>query len=154
MYCPIKVDRNTIELTVYTSCYCVLDLLCVSCITFYGCRCQLTLFSISLFDKYKFWIFLLQKMKSPLFFLCFNECVCEGYTHARVCVCVCGKECVNVCGDKGVYVWFCGSKVYTPFHLMTLGSYYSMKVKILWHTIKQLSQRKQTNRMNHETDHL
>ena len=28
--CPIKVNRNTIELTVHTSCYCVLDLLCVS----------------------------------------------------------------------------------------------------------------------------
>ena len=110
MYCPIKVDRNTIELTVYTSCYCVLDLLCVSCITFYGCRCQLTLFSISLFDKYKFWIFLLQKMKSPLFFLCFNECVCEGYTltlvHTRARVCVCVYVCV------GKSAWMCvGIKV-------------------------------------------
>ena len=26
---PIKVDNKTIELTVHTSCYCVLDLLCV-----------------------------------------------------------------------------------------------------------------------------
>ena len=29
MSCPIKVNSNTIELTVHTSCYCVLDLLCV-----------------------------------------------------------------------------------------------------------------------------
>ena len=28
MLCPIKVDSNTIELIVHTSCYCVLDLLC------------------------------------------------------------------------------------------------------------------------------
>ena len=27
--CPIKVNSNIIELTVLTSCYCVLDLLCV-----------------------------------------------------------------------------------------------------------------------------
>ena len=27
--CTIKVNSNTIELTVHTSCYCVLDLLCV-----------------------------------------------------------------------------------------------------------------------------
>ena len=27
---PIKVNSNTIELTVHTSCYCVLDLLCVT----------------------------------------------------------------------------------------------------------------------------
>ena len=30
MLCPIKVNSNTIELTVNT-CYCVLDLLCVIC---------------------------------------------------------------------------------------------------------------------------
>ena len=30
MSCPIKVNGNTIELTVHTSCYCVLDLLCVN----------------------------------------------------------------------------------------------------------------------------
>ena len=30
MLCPIKVNSNTIELTVHTSCDCVLDLLCVS----------------------------------------------------------------------------------------------------------------------------
>ena len=30
MLCPIKVNSNTIELTVHTSCYCVLDLLCVT----------------------------------------------------------------------------------------------------------------------------
>ena len=29
MSCPIKVNSNTIELTVQTSCYCILDLLCV-----------------------------------------------------------------------------------------------------------------------------
>ena len=29
MSCPIKVHSNTIELTVHSSCYCVLDLLCV-----------------------------------------------------------------------------------------------------------------------------
>ena len=29
MSCPIKVNSNTIELTVHTSCYCFLDLLCV-----------------------------------------------------------------------------------------------------------------------------
>ena len=28
MLCPIKVDSNAVELTVHTSCYCVLDLLC------------------------------------------------------------------------------------------------------------------------------
>ena len=28
MLCPIKVNSNTIELRVHTSCYCVLDLLC------------------------------------------------------------------------------------------------------------------------------
>ena len=32
MSCPIKVNNNTIELTVRTSCYCVLDLLCVNCL--------------------------------------------------------------------------------------------------------------------------
>ena len=30
MLCPIKVNRNAIELAVDTSCYCVLDLLCVT----------------------------------------------------------------------------------------------------------------------------
>ena len=30
MLCHIKVNSNTIELTVHTSCYCFLDLLCVS----------------------------------------------------------------------------------------------------------------------------
>ena len=30
MSCLIKVNSNTIELTVHTSCYCVLDLLCVN----------------------------------------------------------------------------------------------------------------------------
>ena len=30
MLCPIKVNSNTIELTVHNSCYCVLDLRCVS----------------------------------------------------------------------------------------------------------------------------
>ena len=29
MLCPIKVNSNTIELTMHTSCYCVLELLCV-----------------------------------------------------------------------------------------------------------------------------
>ena len=29
MLCPIKVDSNSIELTVHTPCYCVLDFLCV-----------------------------------------------------------------------------------------------------------------------------
>ena len=29
MLCPIKRNSNTIEFTVQTSCYCVLDLLCV-----------------------------------------------------------------------------------------------------------------------------
>ena len=28
MSCPIKVDSNTIKLTVHTSCYCILELLC------------------------------------------------------------------------------------------------------------------------------
>ena len=27
--CPIKVKSNTIEITVHTSCYCILDSLCV-----------------------------------------------------------------------------------------------------------------------------
>ena len=30
MLCPIKVNSNTIELTVHTSCNCILDLLCVT----------------------------------------------------------------------------------------------------------------------------
>ena len=30
MSCPIKVDSNTIEFTMHTSCYLVLDLLCVN----------------------------------------------------------------------------------------------------------------------------
>ena len=30
MSCPIKVNDNTIKLTARTSCYCVLDLLCVN----------------------------------------------------------------------------------------------------------------------------
>ena len=30
MLCPIKVNSNTIELTVCTTCNCVLDLLCVN----------------------------------------------------------------------------------------------------------------------------
>ena len=30
MQCPVKVNSNTIELTVHTSCYCVLDLLSVN----------------------------------------------------------------------------------------------------------------------------
>ena len=29
MLCPFKDNSNKIELTVHTSCYCVLDLLCV-----------------------------------------------------------------------------------------------------------------------------
>ena len=29
MSCPIKVNNNTIELTLQTSCYCIVDLLCV-----------------------------------------------------------------------------------------------------------------------------
>ena len=32
MFCRIKVNSNTIELTVHTCCYCVLDLLCVNLI--------------------------------------------------------------------------------------------------------------------------
>ena len=31
MSCPIKVNSDTIELTANTSCYCILDLLCVNC---------------------------------------------------------------------------------------------------------------------------
>ena len=31
MSCPNKVNSNTIELIKHTSCYCVLDLLCVTC---------------------------------------------------------------------------------------------------------------------------
>ena len=30
MLCPMKVNSNTIELTAHTSCYCILDLLCVT----------------------------------------------------------------------------------------------------------------------------
>ena len=32
MLCPIKVNSNTIELAVHTSCYCILDLLCATMI--------------------------------------------------------------------------------------------------------------------------
>ena len=34
--CPIKVNSNTTELTVHTSCYCILDSLCVNCIQLMG----------------------------------------------------------------------------------------------------------------------
>ena len=30
MSCPMKVNNNTIEITAHTSCYCILDLLCIS----------------------------------------------------------------------------------------------------------------------------
>ena len=30
MSCPFKVNNNTIEITVHTTCYCILDLLCVT----------------------------------------------------------------------------------------------------------------------------
>ena len=33
MLCPVKNNSNKIELTVHTSCYWVLDLLCVKCVT-------------------------------------------------------------------------------------------------------------------------
>ena len=35
MSCPIKINSNTIELTVHTSCYSVLDLLCVITILYF-----------------------------------------------------------------------------------------------------------------------
>ena len=35
MSCPIKVNSDTIELTVHTSCYWVLDLLCVTTLDIY-----------------------------------------------------------------------------------------------------------------------
>ena len=44
MSCPIKVNGNTIVLTVHISCYCVLDLLCVTFLfttDFYDCATKL-----------------------------------------------------------------------------------------------------------------
>ena len=38
MSCPIKVYSNTIELTFHTSCYCVLDLLCVTNYYYYNLK--------------------------------------------------------------------------------------------------------------------
>ena len=35
MLCPIEVNSNTIGLTVHTSCYCILDLLCFNKMAFY-----------------------------------------------------------------------------------------------------------------------
>ena len=40
MSCPIKVNSNTIELTVLTACYWVLDLLCVKCTTYFSLNQQ------------------------------------------------------------------------------------------------------------------
>ena len=55
MVCPIKVKSNTIELTVHTSCYFILDLLCVK-VSQNGVLKTLDLpenlqFSLSLFQK-------------------------------------------------------------------------------------------------------
>ena len=51
MLCPMKVNSNTIELTVHTSCYCVLDLLCVNCSNLFPCLCPY--FSVCIAFKYK-----------------------------------------------------------------------------------------------------
>ena len=47
MSCPFKVNSNTIELSVHTSCYCVLDLLCVQ-----G-KNLVTLFYIDVFKSFQ-----------------------------------------------------------------------------------------------------
>ena len=60
MLCPIKVNSNTIELTVHTSCYCVLDLLCVISQKYHLSKCVSFFQSISenilriLLDIYNF----------------------------------------------------------------------------------------------------
>ena len=47
MSCSIQVKSNTIELTVHTSCYWVLDLLCVKCYKFY--------WTLSMYMNLKWW---------------------------------------------------------------------------------------------------
>ena len=42
--CPIKVDSNSNDLTVHTSCYCVLDLLCVISSMAKGQICNISVF--------------------------------------------------------------------------------------------------------------
>ena len=43
MSCPIKVNSNTIELIVHTSCYCILDLLCVLHVNWKPCKVNMDL---------------------------------------------------------------------------------------------------------------
>ena len=61
MSCPIKVNSNTFELKVYTSCYCVLYLLCVSCLLVNTLKHE---------GSYKLWQLVIS---ANLFWNCFNE---------------------------------------------------------------------------------
>ena len=68
MSCSIKVNSNTIELTMHTSCYCILDLLCVNCslMKLYMTSCKSSC-EISLSDI--FFVF----MAKWLCWLCFSN---------------------------------------------------------------------------------
>ena len=57
MLCPIKVNSNTIELTVQTSCYCVLDLLCVKpTLVFQQTKVSSKLKLLKFCEKFGLWI--------------------------------------------------------------------------------------------------
>ena len=71
--CPIKVNTSTIELTVHTSCYCILDLLCVSIISLYF----FTSFQQSLISSIFTFVNLLRVIKlldRKLCYVLFNNC--------------------------------------------------------------------------------
>ena len=53
MLCPIIINSNTIELTVHTSWYCVLDLLCVTWILSRSERSLIRLYAAKVFASWK-----------------------------------------------------------------------------------------------------
>ena len=53
MLCPIIINSNTIELTVHTSWYCVLDLLCVTWILSRSERSLIVLYAVKVFASWK-----------------------------------------------------------------------------------------------------
>ena len=67
MLCPIKVNINTIELIVHTSCYCVLDLLCVTLC--YSVLLCFSLFISQIFPKFFLYFFLSVILSMSLFLL-------------------------------------------------------------------------------------
>ena len=60
MSCPIKVNSNTIELTVLTSCYCILDLLCVKYFV-YKMGFELIIFRLA-----EIWLFFISRFADEL----------------------------------------------------------------------------------------